>query len=379
MRCEEVREILSLYIDNELNEEESSEIEKHLETCEECNREYEDLLTIKKLLTEIPQVQLPDNFKQDLHKKLVECISEESNEIEENNAIIDSREKPNKTLARKKKFNWKVMSGVAAAVFLMVVSAASLMNNNLKMDDMSRMEMEKAAPENNMSYKMAKEEIRRSEGISGEAPQNDNGNADEINTYGFGTSKVQEAPRMTQNIKLNTESIDSKIILNGYVNLGVENYDLAYKNIEKSVVSRGGYVQRSNVAKKQAGESNKYLKTGNITIRIPRNEFKNTLSEIGNNGTVIDQRETTNDVSILYNDASNKLSNLENDESNIIKSLDEEESDENSKLETQKELARVREEIDDLKSSIGQWNNLIKLPVIDVTLKEVDKDTKEQD
>ena len=127
MRCEDIREIISLYIDNELNEEESKEIEKHLKSCEECNREYEDLLTIKRLLSEAPQVELPNNFKEELHKKLVASVSIEDSESNETNNVIDFDERSNKV--RKKKLNWKVFSGVAAALFLTVVSLSAIMND----------------------------------------------------------------------------------------------------------------------------------------------------------------------------------------------------------------------------------------------------------
>ena len=106
MRCEEIRGIISLYIDNELNEQDSNEVERHLQICEECNREYEDFLTIKKLLSETPQIQRPEYFKEELHEKLLKAVSDQ------------------KTKKVKKKINWRIFSGIAAAVFLLIISVA---------------------------------------------------------------------------------------------------------------------------------------------------------------------------------------------------------------------------------------------------------------
>lgn len=51
MRCEKVRELLSDYIDGEL--EESSQVEEHLHSCGECRRELESLRKVGELLREM--------------------------------------------------------------------------------------------------------------------------------------------------------------------------------------------------------------------------------------------------------------------------------------------------------------------------------------
>ena len=42
MECEKALELISLYIDGELNKEEQEEIIKHMEQCESCKKEYEN-------------------------------------------------------------------------------------------------------------------------------------------------------------------------------------------------------------------------------------------------------------------------------------------------------------------------------------------------
>ena len=43
MECNNVRELLSLYIDNMLDDEQMREVEKHLATCDACKKEMEEL------------------------------------------------------------------------------------------------------------------------------------------------------------------------------------------------------------------------------------------------------------------------------------------------------------------------------------------------
>src|SRR3990172_12253508 len=53
MRCEEVREYLFAYLDNELDVPVSIELQRHVETCHECAREVEIEWAIKGKLSEV--------------------------------------------------------------------------------------------------------------------------------------------------------------------------------------------------------------------------------------------------------------------------------------------------------------------------------------
>jgi hypothetical protein len=50
MDCRTVRELLSEYIDNELDLKLHSEVKEHLDSCPHCKEEYEDILLVKKAL-----------------------------------------------------------------------------------------------------------------------------------------------------------------------------------------------------------------------------------------------------------------------------------------------------------------------------------------
>ena len=50
MKCNEIREKLSLYLDDELNEDEKKLIDEHLESCHECKKEFEEYKKIISIL-----------------------------------------------------------------------------------------------------------------------------------------------------------------------------------------------------------------------------------------------------------------------------------------------------------------------------------------
>lgn len=366
MSCEKIMEMLSLYIDNELNEQESNEIEKHLKTCEECSREYEDLLAIKKLLSETPQVELPLGFKEELHQKLVECSTED------NNKIIDFKEE-SKKVRSKKKYNWKVLSGIAAGILLTVVSVSSLINNDFSTKEFGQMESEKAAPQESAPapLNIAMEEAKDSGMAAKEAP-----------AEGYGNEKINKSEmnyatdnRMTDiqsdEIKEKIEIAGNKIILNGNLQLQVEDYDSIYNKVVNLVTSKQGFVQNSYTSYKDSNTSNneKSLKTGNIVLRVPKNEFESTYDEIKNMGVISDQNINSYDIAIEYSEAIAMRENLMLQEKELREMLDKTQ-DEKEVSEIEGKLGQVMSEIDILAQEILRLDDLVALSTIDVYLDE---------
>lgn len=71
MRCEQIKEHLSAYMDQMTNERENQLIEAHLAKCESCRRELEQLQLIHSLLVNLDAPQIPDRFADDLHWRLL--------------------------------------------------------------------------------------------------------------------------------------------------------------------------------------------------------------------------------------------------------------------------------------------------------------------
>jgi hypothetical protein len=70
-KCEDLRELISLYIDGELSGDLLFEFEEHILSCENCKNELEDVKSVIASLNDAPEEDLPSNFKDDLHEKLI--------------------------------------------------------------------------------------------------------------------------------------------------------------------------------------------------------------------------------------------------------------------------------------------------------------------
>lgn len=117
MKCNEIRELLSLYIDNMLEDELKSEVEKHIAFCPECKKEYEELKELSQILSDLPEVPLPENFDQRIHDALV------ASKKADNPAVI-----PMKKQSKMKKAV-KYMSTVAA-IFVVGIFSIAMYNNS---------------------------------------------------------------------------------------------------------------------------------------------------------------------------------------------------------------------------------------------------------
>lgn len=71
MNCGKVQNLLSCYIDRELPGVEMLHIQRHLDVCSECRREYQTLLSVKRLLSEMPAVSPPEWLEERLVEKVL--------------------------------------------------------------------------------------------------------------------------------------------------------------------------------------------------------------------------------------------------------------------------------------------------------------------
>jgi len=70
--CYDVKKLMSLYIDNLLDDKTKEKFEEHIKSCEDCCAELEKLKEVVGILNSFEEVELPSDFQKSLHKKLAE-------------------------------------------------------------------------------------------------------------------------------------------------------------------------------------------------------------------------------------------------------------------------------------------------------------------
>jgi hypothetical protein len=365
MKCEKVREILSLYIDNKLSPKSVKEIENHLNRCEFCMKEYEELLKVKKLLAHIPEVELPYGFKEDLHEKLVQCSLEQEKEME----IIQHKNEYKEKSKHLRKFNWRILSGIAAVILMMVVSIFLL--DNLPKVQNQELARNKASESEEGSYGIASEPASHAPKFydtgKGAKPEINEAQMNRADTN-FTIAKDEAA--MEEKL---TPDDGRKVILQGYINLDIEEYDVVHDKIIDLTISKGGFIQSSHTRYKHYNKEQleKSLRAGNLVIRIPERDFYKVFNEIKKMGTVVNQSINSNDITEQYRDTVSEIENLKIQEKRLREIMDKAENVKEI-LEVERELNRVRGDINRLTGEIKRWDNLVFLSTIEVYLNEVE-------
>lgn len=77
--CEDIKEKISLLIDNELNEAQAAEVKEHLKSCKACKAYYDEL---KKITEEMNKLEDSIDFPKELHSRIMTEIKANANNTE---------------------------------------------------------------------------------------------------------------------------------------------------------------------------------------------------------------------------------------------------------------------------------------------------------
>lgn len=337
MKCIEFEEMISLYIDNVLDEKESSKVRAHMDMCSECRELYEALIENMNMCKELPLVDLPEDFHSSLHEKLVKAKEEieiqEESELKKDNKVISLRDRFKK--------NWRRYGSLAAALICLLGYGAISNLNGGKKDEKSADMIELA----NYEAKMApqpKMEIRRD-------------SLKQSDTLEFSAVANKE----------NKKSLEmQKIIKNSYISLSVEDLDMAYDKLDNKINSYLGYMENSNIYNNDGSR-----KSGNFTIRMPQDKNNQMIEFIKSLGKVKSIETGSENVTGQYYDTENRVKNLEYQEKQLREIMKKAVKVEDI-IQIERELTRVRTQIDSLTGSLKHIDDLVSYTTINLNMQE---------
>lgn len=110
--CKDVCNLLPLYIDNMLSDEEMTQISEHLAQCSACRKEYELLKGILRQTEELPKLEVSEEFSAKLH-----CELEKTAET-----MFSAEEAELNVVSVPKRKRWRIVSVAAACAAAIAVS-----------------------------------------------------------------------------------------------------------------------------------------------------------------------------------------------------------------------------------------------------------------
>ncbi|QEK12329.1 DUF4349 domain-containing protein [Crassaminicella thermophila] len=349
MRCTEMEELISLYIDDMLDDHTKKMIDRHLKECPKCNKEYEVLMTNIQMCKELPMIDLPQNFEDGLHEALVKLD-------EENKNLNDEKVVP--LTKKNKKIKWKIFTSIAAIFVVFIISISAF--NSIDMGTKEEISMNKirGIPKAFENESMMEPSVK----------------TQEVEIFDS-TPKINAVQKIEEQ-----KSSGRKVIKNAFVYIDIEDYDEKFNNIINMTESIGGYIEHSNTKYKEyvSQKPEESLKTGSITIRVPKKEFMNIIEKIKALGIVKNFGIKGEDITKQYKDVVHELENLKIQEKRL-KEIMNKANNVKDILEVERELTRVRGQIDRMTGNIKEWDNLVSLSRIDIYLNEIaPKDKKIQ-
>jgi len=365
--------MMSSYIDKDLNNIEKAEFEKHLAECEECRAEYESLIDIIAACGNLEEIELPQNFRTELHQRL----NEQKSKRNFFSGIMGSK-------------RMKMAAGLVAAALVIAIGiggSSLLFDNSMKMAQESAPDMgygaapAPAAPPVYYDSDLAVNKAKSREFEMAAAEERGMGE----DSVGMQFNESLMAKEMAPSQGLEGQAAESArsgrmVIRSGNISVNVENVDKAAAEIRQMTESSGGYVENSQIdnvtvpqfpvydAGSEARETTQ--KYANMTVRVPENRFEDIFNNIKGMGKLVSENISGSDITAEYRDTTARVDNLKIQEQSLQQLMAKAKTvDEILKIES--ELNRVRTDIDIYTGNLKRWDNLVQLSTIYVYMREL--------
>lgn len=162
------------------------------------------------------------------------------------------------------------------------------------------------------------------------------------------------------------ETLRRKIIYTATIDLVVEEFTSIPSEVEALAKQFDAYVANSNILGSPGSP-----RSGQWKIRVPVERYKEFLEAARKLGEVRSERSDSQDVSEEYYDLEARIRNKKQQEERLLELL----ADATGKLEevlsVERELARVRGEIEQMEGRIRVLNNLTSLTTVNLSIDEI--------
>jgi hypothetical protein len=160
---------------------------------------------------------------------------------------------------------------------------------------------------------------------------------------------------------------DRKLIRNATVELEIVGFDNAVQKISAFANEERGYVATTDSEKQANGK----LK-GQVVVKVLPENLDRFLQKIRSLGELKNQTLGTEDVTKAYFDTDARLNNAHVMEQRLIEMLKTKTGKVSDLLQVEKELGRVREEIEKMQGELKYWDSQVQFATVTISLAEKD-------
>jgi len=159
--------------------------------------------------------------------------------------------------------------------------------------------------------------------------------------------------------------IDRKIIYEATVRLVVQEFGAVGKSVPELINQHGGYLAEASVDRTSGGH-----RTGSWQARVPVKKFEAFLVAVSALGVPENTHQTTQDVTKEFVDVEARISNSRRLEGRILELLEKANDEIKDVLEVERELSRVRGEIELMEGRLRFLRNRTDMTTVSVFARE---------
>ena len=163
------------------------------------------------------------------------------------------------------------------------------------------------------------------------------------------------------------EVANRKLIRNATVELEIVNFDDAVQKITTFATEERGYVATTDSQKQANGKLR-----GKVTVKVLPENLDDFLQKVRGLGELKNQTLGTEDVTKAYFDTDARLKNARAMEQRLIDMLKTKTGKVSDLLQVEKELGRVREDIEKMQGELKYWDSQVQFATVTISLAEKD-------
>jgi DNA-binding transcriptional regulator GbsR (MarR family) len=161
---------------------------------------------------------------------------------------------------------------------------------------------------------------------------------------------------------------NQKLIRTVKLEAETEDMDALLADVESRIASLGGYVENRNVY--NGGAGSRRSRNATMVVRIPADKLDGFVQQVSGVSNIVSHSENTRDVTLSYVATESRVTALQTEEARLLELLAEA-KDLKDLLTLEEKLTDVRTELEQHKSQLKVYDNLVSYATVNLSVTEV--------
>lgn len=164
----------------------------------------------------------------------------------------------------------------------------------------------------------------------------------------------------------NAEIVGRKLIRTINIEAETKDLDALLTDLDAQLAALGGYVQNKQVRGNAQSTGSRYA---SLTLRIPAEKLDQFVNHVTGATNILSSGETTEDVTLKYIAIESRIAALEAEEARVMELIAKAENL-NELLTLESKLSNIRQELEEVKSQLKLYENLIDYGTVYLSIRE---------